>query len=120
MNPLAFLVPAFLAGLVALTIPVLVHLRHKERKDPVRFPSLMFLRRIPFREVRRQQIQHWPLFLLRALAVALLVLAFARPFFRAMIRRWWRRSAGSRSHHRADRSARIWAGGPGQAAARRR
>jgi hypothetical protein len=81
VNPLAFLVPAFLAGLAALAIPVLVHLRHRERKDPVRFPSLMFLRRIPFREVRRQQIQHWPLFLLRALAVALLVLAFARPFF---------------------------------------
>ncbi len=82
MNPLAFLVPAFLAGLATLAIPVLVHLRHKERREPVRFPSLMFLRRIPFREVRRQQIHHWPLFLLRCLAVALLVLAFARPFFR--------------------------------------
>lgn len=82
MNPLAFLVPAFLAGLAALAIPVLVHLRHKERKEPIRFPSLMFLRRIPFREVRRQQLQNWPLFALRALAVILLVTAFARPFFR--------------------------------------
>ncbi|HEX9895748.1 MAG TPA: BatA domain-containing protein [Gemmatimonadales bacterium] len=82
MNPLAFLVPAFLAGMAALAIPVLVHLRHRERKEPVRFPSLMFLRRIPFREVRRQQIQHWPLFLLRVLVVTLLVLAFARPFLR--------------------------------------
>ncbi|HKP29369.1 MAG TPA: BatA domain-containing protein [Gemmatimonadales bacterium] len=82
MNPLAFLVPAFLAGLAAIAIPVLVHLRHRERKEPVRFPSLMFLRRIPFREVRRQQIHHWPLFLLRVLAVALLVFAFARPFLR--------------------------------------
>jgi Aerotolerance regulator N-terminal/von Willebrand factor type A domain len=80
--PLAFLVPAFLAGLIALAVPILVHLRHRERKDPVRFPSLMFLRRIPFREVSRQQIHHWPLFLLRCLAVALLVAAFARPFFR--------------------------------------
>jgi len=82
MNPLAFLVPAFLAGLAAIAIPVLVHLRHRERKEPVRFPSLMFLRRIPFREVRRQQIHQWPLFLLRVLAVALLVFAFARPFLR--------------------------------------
>jgi hypothetical protein len=78
--PLAFLVPAFLAGLAALAIPVLVHLRHRERREPVRFPSLMFLRRIPFREVRRQQIHHWPLFLIRVLALVLLVLAFARPF----------------------------------------
>jgi hypothetical protein len=82
MNPLAFLVPAFLAGLAAIAIPVMVHLRHRERKEPVRFPSLMFLRRIPFREVRRQQIHQWPLFLLRVLAVALLVFAFARPFLR--------------------------------------
>ena len=82
MNPFAFLVPAFLAGLAAIAIPVFVHLRHRERKEPVRFPSLMFLRRIPFREVRRQQIHQWPLFLLRVLAVALLVFAFARPFLR--------------------------------------
>ena len=82
MNPLAFLVPAFLAGLAAIAIPILVHLRHRERKEPVQFPSLMFLRRIPFREVRRQQIHQWPLFMLRVLAVALLVFAFARPFLR--------------------------------------
>lgn len=75
-----FLVPAFLAGLAALAIPVLVHLRHRQRKTTVPFPSLMFLRKIQFREVRRQQIHHWPLFLLRALAVVLLVVAFARPF----------------------------------------
>jgi hypothetical protein len=78
--PLSFLVPVFLAGLAALAVPLVVHLRHRERKEPVRFPSLMFLRRIPFREARRQQIHHWPLFLLRLLAVTLLALAFARPF----------------------------------------
>jgi len=80
MNPFAFLVPAFLTGLAALAIPVLVHLRHRERKEPVRFPSLMFLNRVPVRQVRRQQIHQWPLFLLRALAISLLVFAFARPF----------------------------------------
>ena len=48
--PLSFLVPLFLAGLAALAIPLVVHLRHRERREPVRFPSLMFLRRIPFRE----------------------------------------------------------------------
>ncbi len=79
---MSFLVPAFLAGLVALSVPILVHLRHRQRKDAIPFPSLMFLRKIQFREVRRQQIHHWPLFLLRVLAVILLVLAFSRPFFR--------------------------------------
>ncbi len=81
MSGLAFLVPAFLVGLGVLVVPVVVHLRHRQRKTAVPFPSLMFLKRIEFREVRRQQIHHWPLFLLRCLAIALLVLAFARPFF---------------------------------------
>jgi hypothetical protein len=78
--PLALLVPAALAALAAVVVPILVHLRHRERKEPIRFPSLMFLRRIPFRQVRRQQIHHWPLFLIRLGVIVLVSLAFARPF----------------------------------------
>jgi hypothetical protein len=76
----AFLAPLFLVGALAVAIPVYVHLTHRERKDAVPFPSLMFLRRVPYRTVRRQRLRHWLLFLLRALAVLLLVAAFARPF----------------------------------------
>jgi hypothetical protein len=77
---MAFLTPAFLIGLGALAIPVLVHLIQRERKRVVEFPSLMFVRRIPYQSVRRRRIRHWALLLLRAAAVALIVLAFARPF----------------------------------------
>ncbi len=77
---MGFLAPLFLAALAALAIPVLVHLTHKERKEPQVFPSLMFLQRIPFRTRRHQRIRHWLLFALRAAAVALLAAAFARPF----------------------------------------
>lgn len=76
---LGFLVPALLAGLGALLVPVLLHLRHKDRDRPVRFPSLMFLEKLPIRTERRQRISDWPLLLLRALLLTLLVLAFARP-----------------------------------------
>ncbi len=77
---LAFLAPAFLLGLTALAVPVVVHLIHRERKQVVRFPSLMFLQRIPYRTVRRQRIRHWALLLLRCAALVLLAAAFARPF----------------------------------------
>jgi hypothetical protein len=77
---LTFLAPLFLLGLAAVAVPVVVHLVNRERQNAVRFPSLMFLRRVPFRSVRRQRIRNWPLFALRCLALALLVLAFARPF----------------------------------------
>ena len=76
-----FLAPAFLAGLVAIAVPVLIHLINRERKVVVEFPSLMFLQRIPYRSVRRQKIRHLLLLILRCLALALLVAAFARPFF---------------------------------------
>ncbi|HEV8600249.1 MAG TPA: BatA and WFA domain-containing protein [Gemmatimonadales bacterium] len=79
---LSFLVPAFLAGLAALLIPLVIHLRQREWERPRRFPSLMFLRRIPIRTARRRRITDWLLLLLRAGVFALLVAAFARPFFR--------------------------------------
>jgi hypothetical protein len=79
--PLGFLVPLFLAGLAAVAIPIWVHLTRKQRSLVVPFPSLMFLRQIPFKEDRRRTIHHWLLLALRALVIILLVAAFARPFF---------------------------------------
>src|SRR3954465_8335656 len=76
-----FLAPAFLAGLAAIAVPVLIHLINPERKIVVEFPSLMFLQRIPYRSIRRQKIRHLLLLILRCLALALFVLAFARPWF---------------------------------------
>jgi hypothetical protein len=81
MGP-AFLVPAFLAGLAALVVPVVLHLRDRADDRPIRFPSLMFLERLAIRTARWQRITDWPLLALRAGALALLALAFARPFFR--------------------------------------
>lgn len=78
---MSFLAPAFLAALAAVSIPVIIHLINRERKVVVEFPSLMFLQRIPYKSVRRQKIRHLLLLILRCLAVALLVAAFARPFF---------------------------------------
>ncbi|MBT8395398.1 MAG: BatA domain-containing protein, partial [Gemmatimonadetes bacterium] len=79
--PLGFLVPLFLLGFAALVIPILVHLTRKQKAKVVEFPSLMFLEQVPFKAESRRRIHHWLLLLLRALAVALVVAAFARPFF---------------------------------------
>lgn len=80
--PLGFLLPAFLAGLAALAVPIVLHLRQREREKPQQFPSLMFLARIPIRTAQRRRITDWPLLLLRVAAITLLVLAFARPLLR--------------------------------------
>jgi hypothetical protein len=79
---MSFLAPLFLAGLAALAVPVLLHLIQRERRKVVEFPSLMFLRRIPYQSVRRRRIRNWLLLAIRLGALALIVLAFARPFLR--------------------------------------
>ena len=44
------------------------------------FPSLMFVRRIPYQTVRRRKIRDLALLLVRLTALALIIAAFARPF----------------------------------------
>ncbi|HVR28105.1 MAG TPA: BatA domain-containing protein [Thermoanaerobaculia bacterium] len=79
---IAFLTPLFLAALGLLAVPVLVHLRRRHRSRVLEFPSLMFLRQIQQSSMRRRRIRHWALLALRSLALAGLVLAFARPLLR--------------------------------------
>ncbi len=78
---MSFLAPLFLLGLVGLSVPVIIHLTHKRRSQVQQFPSLMFLEQVPFKSARRQTIENWPLLLLRCLALAIIVAAFARPLF---------------------------------------
>lgn len=80
---MAFLAPLFFAALAALSVPVLIHMIQRQRTEVIEFPSLMFVRKIPFHSLRRQRIRHWVLLLLRCAALALLIAAFARPFIRS-------------------------------------
>ena len=65
-----FLAPLFFAALAGLAIPVLLHLTQREKKQIIRFPSLMFVRRIPYQSVRRRKIQNWLLLFIRLAALS--------------------------------------------------
>lgn len=78
---LALLVPLFLLGVAGVVVPIVLHLTRRQRRNLVHFPSLMFLERIPYQEQRRRRIHYWFLLSLRALALALVAVAFTRPFF---------------------------------------
>ena len=80
---MGFLTPLFWIALAGAAVPVIIHLIQREKKNVVQFPSLMFLRRIPYQSVRRRRIRNWPLLLLRLAALALIVMAFTRPFLRS-------------------------------------
>ena len=80
---MGLLAPLFLLGVAGLAVPIIIHMIQRERKEVLEFPSLMFVRKIPFHSFRRQRIRHWFLLLLRCAALLFLILAFSRPFFRA-------------------------------------
>ncbi len=76
-----FLNPWFLLGLAAIGAPVWLHLRRKDREQVVPFTGLRFLEDQPVAKAPPLQLKNIVLFLLRVLALALLVAAFARPYF---------------------------------------
>ena len=79
MSSFSFLNPAFLWALPVAAIPILIHFLSKRRLPEVRFPTVMFLRSLEPREIRRLKLRELLLLLLRTLALILIVCAFARP-----------------------------------------
>ena len=69
---MSFLTPLFLVAGAAIAIPIFVHLIQRERKRVIQFPSLMFVRRIPYQSVRRRRIRHWALLVMRCAAILML------------------------------------------------
>ena len=69
---MSLLMPLYIAGLAAISLPLIFHLIRRSPRGQVVFSSLMFLSRSPPRLTRRSRLDQWLLFLLRALAILLL------------------------------------------------
>lgn len=78
---LSFLYPAFLIGAIAAAIPVLLHLLRNEQAPELRFSAVRLLREVKVEHTQRRRIRDWLLLVLRASALLLLAVAFARPYF---------------------------------------
>lgn len=76
------LAPWYLAGLAALSLPVVLHLIRRTPRGQQPFSSLMFLLPSPPRLTRRSRLDQLLLLVLRLAALTLLAVAFARPFWR--------------------------------------
>lgn len=78
---MAFLSPWFLLGLLAVAGPLIAHLRRLSVQDRIQFSAVDFLQATPPQSAKRR----WDdiaLLIARILALALLALAFARPYFK--------------------------------------
>jgi hypothetical protein len=76
---MTFLNPAILFGLLAASIPILIHLLNLRKLRKIEFSTLIFLKELQKNKIRKIKIKQWLLLLLRVLLILFIVLAFARP-----------------------------------------
>lgn len=74
-----FLNPAILVGLLAASIPVLIHLFNLRKLKKIEFSTLSFLKELQKNKIRKIKLKQLMLLALRVLIILFLVLAFARP-----------------------------------------
>jgi hypothetical protein len=79
---MGFSAPWFLVGLMALGVPVFVHLLRKHVTIPRPVSSLMFFERGTQSSTKHRRLRYLLLFALRSLIILLAVAAFANPFLR--------------------------------------
>ncbi len=78
---MSFLNPLFLLGALAVAGPIIVHLYRRQEARKIPFSSLLFISHSPSLSWRRLRLRNLLLLAMRVLAILLVVLAFARPFF---------------------------------------
>jgi hypothetical protein len=82
MAGLGLLAPLFLLGSLAVAIPIALHLL-RQRADPVQpFSAVQLLQHSRVEQARRRHLRDILLFALRAAALIVLAVAFARPYLR--------------------------------------
>ena len=75
-----FLFPSFLWALLALAIPIIIHLFYFRRFKKVYFTNVKFLKEVKEETSARSRLRNLLTLLMRLLAMGALVLAFAQPF----------------------------------------
>ena len=80
------LTPLYLLGILTVAAPIVFHLIRRRPRGEVPFSSLIFLTPSPPKLTHRSRLDNLLLLLLRAAALCLLALAFARPFLREQSR----------------------------------
>lgn len=75
-----FLFPTFLIGLVAIAIPIIIHLFNFRKYKKVYFTNVQFLKELKQESDSKSKLKEWLILAMRILAIACLVFAFAQPF----------------------------------------
>ncbi len=77
---MSFLYPSFLWALLAVSIPIIIHLFNFRRYKTVYFSNLIYLRNIKKETKSKSQLKHLMILLARIFTIIFLVIAFAQPY----------------------------------------
>jgi len=75
----SFLNSGILVALIAVTIPLLIHLINRHKQIRIKFSTIQFLKSIEAKRIKKIKLYQILLILVRTLLLIFLVLAFARP-----------------------------------------
>ena len=78
-----FLFPSFLLGLLAVSVPIIIHLFNFRRTKKVFFTNVAFLKAVETETSSFRRIKQWLILASRILFLLFLALAFAQPFLPA-------------------------------------
>src|ERR1700710_69019 len=67
------------AGLLSVSIPIIIHLLHRQKTTPLLWGAMIFLKQSPLQMKRRKQVDHWLLMALRMAVLAFLAWLIAQP-----------------------------------------
>ena len=76
---MTFLTPSILWGMLAITIPIIIHLISLRHTRDTEFSTLRFIKSLKHETIRHLRIKQWLLVLLRTIAILCLILMFSRP-----------------------------------------
>ncbi|MBC6612688.1 BatA domain-containing protein [Hymenobacter sp. BT507] len=76
--------PWFLLGLLALAIPIFIHLFELRRPQRIAFTNVGFIREVKLVTARQRKVKHLLILLCRLFFLSFLVLAFCQPFIPAI------------------------------------
>jgi hypothetical protein len=82
---MGLLAPLFLLGVLAVGLPLYLHLLRHSTSQPQPFSSLMLFEKRPPRATRRRRLRHFLLLALRVAVLLLLALTFAEPYVNELL-----------------------------------
>jgi hypothetical protein len=81
---MSFLYPNILWGLLAVAIPVIIHLFNFRKFRKIYFTNVRFLEELKLQTRKQSKLRHLLVMIARMLAITALILAFAQPYIRGV------------------------------------